>query len=275
MKLYNVAAGLPIKKHRHLQKDIQRGISAISRVASIDSKLVGTARYRKMPFGDIDLFSELDPEKIANFVSQIQKIVRKLPKKYWFSDMKAGGGKRGLHWTKSQVLAGRRGTLTLHKALQSRSITKLDVIIPLSVRYRGRTLTRYVEMTNFFYFPKISLPFGDFLQAMLADVAKYTKKSRKLKVLKRKLSMLLWTDYKRDQSKIKKISKIIQGKAGILGTYLADCETARLLAGNQKLQSMQLKYISIVLDREVTLANLKKTELWLKDEINSLIPKID
>ena len=97
------------------------------------------------------------------------------------------------------------------------------------------------------------------------------KMNRKLKVVKRKLSKLLWTDHKKDQKKIRELFKFVKGKPGYLGTLLADCETARLLVKNKKMQKEQLTYLSKTRGEKITMRNLKKLEETLGKEINSLI----
>ena len=272
MRLYKIhGAGLPEKRISQLPKELQRGIKIMTRVdAGIRPQLVGTAKYKKAFFGDVDLMSTVESGDMDKIADALQSIVRKLPKEIYFSDMKIGGTKlKGRHWTKAQILSGKTGTLKLKDAIRQKAITKLDLVVPVKVR-QG---TRYVELTNFLFIPGVSAPFGDFLKEMQADIDKYSKKNRKLKVIKRKLSSLLWTDHKRDQKKIKELFEHVKGKAGKLATYLADCEVARLLVKNKTLQKKQLKFLSTIRKEKVTMNNLARIETELVQEINEEIAK--
>ena len=115
MKLYRiVAGGLPAKKHKDLPPDVRKGIKAISR--ELHPKLVGTARYKKAFFGDVDLMTTVKNKDFSGIAKKIQDIVKKLPANMFFSDFKAGGTKaRGRHWTKRQVIAGKLKGLTLEE----------------------------------------------------------------------------------------------------------------------------------------------------------------
>ena len=269
MKLYRiVAGGLPTKVHKDLPPDVRKGMKAISR--ELHPKLVGTARYKKAFFGDVDLFTTVKTKDFGGLAKTIQRIVKKLPESMYFSDFKAGGTKaRGRHWSKRQVIAGKLKGLTLEDALSQPAITKLDLVVPVKTR-QG---TRLVEMTNFIFMPGVSAPFGDFLLEMKKDIDKYSRASKKLKVIKRKLSALLWTDKKSDQKQINSLFQYVKGDAGKLGTYLADCEVARLLVKNKALQKQQLSYISQIRGEKVTMRNLKRVETELSREINELIKK--
>ena len=266
-----VAAGLASKKIEDLPLQIKNGINAMRRVAQgINPHIVGTAKHKSSYFGDIDLLSQAEnPDKV---ILALQDIVKHLPSDIYFSDMKIGGTKkRGRHWTRAQVIKGKNGTLSIQDAIRQPAITKLDVILPVHTRH-GK---RYVEMTNFIYIPGISAPFGDFIKEMDKDIAKYTLQNRKLKVIKRKLSKLLWKDLKKDQSEIKRLFSYIKGPAGFLGTLLADCEVARLLVRKKNLRAQQLLYLSKVRNKKITMRNLKKLEQELSDEINQILPKIN
>ena len=267
MKLYRlVAGGLPTKAHKDLPPDVRRGIKAISQ--ELHPKLVGTARYRKAYFGDVDLMTTVRNKDFAGIAAKLQDIVKKLPESMYFSDFKAGGTKtRGRHWTKRQVIAGTLKGLTLEDALSQPAITKLDLVVPVKTK-QG---TRLVEMTNFVFMPGVSAPFGNFLLEMKKDIDKYSRASKKLKVIKRKLSALLWTDKKGDQKEIKKLFEYVKGEPGKLGTYLADCEVARLLVKNKTLQKQQLAYISKIRNEKITMRNLKRVETEISKEINELI----
>ncbi len=270
MKLYNIiAGGLTKKKFKNLHADIKKGIRAVSSVAGINSVQVGTSSYKNMKyFGDVDLFSQLEPDKIPQLAKAIQKIVRMLSDKIWFSDSKIGGtAKRGIHWSKRQILAGKNKKLLLEDALHQKAITKLDIIVPVSTEFGDR----YVEFTNFLYIPGVSAPFGDFIKSMDDDIQHYHAKNRRLKVLKRKLSKLLFLDKKRDHREIKKLSKIIGGRPGRLAAMIADCEVARLLVGNKKLQKLQLGYLSRVMDRKITMHNLLDLEKEVNREVNKAV----
>jgi len=268
MSVFLNAAGLPHKRHHELAPEIQRGIKSLTRVQQIEPTVVGTAKYRHAFFGDVDLMSVVRSGDLDGVARAIQDVVRKLPRDIYFSDFKCGGTKlRGRHWTRAQVLAGATGTLTLKQAIRARAITKLDVIVPVKTRHGAR----YVEVTNFLFIPGVSAPFGDFLAEMRRDINKYSKQGRKLKAIKRKLSALLWTDLKKDQAEIRRLFKFVKGEPGKLGTYLADCEVARILVKNKSLQKKQLKYLSRVLGETVTMRRLKGVETRLNKEINSLI----
>ena len=269
MRLFNaVAAGLPAKTKKDLPAEIRRGIAAVTRVeAGINPTLVGTAKHKKAFFGDVDLLASVqgDPDEIA---LGLQNIAKNLPKHIYFSDCKVGGTKKaGRHWTKRQIISGKNGTLTLKKAIRQKAITKLDVILPIKTKF-GK---RFVEMTNFIYIPGVSAPFGDFQKEMQKDIVKYSKKNRKLKVVKRKLSSLLWTDKKSDQKEIRRLFAWVKGEAGYLGTLLADCETARLLVKNKQMQKEQLAYLSKARGQKITMRTLKKLEEELGSEINKII----
>ena len=108
---------------------------------------------------------------------------------------------------------------------------------------------------------------------MDADIKKYHKKNRKLKVLKRKLSKLLWTDKKEDQKEINRIARIVRGRAGKLATILADCEVARLLVKNKSLQKKQLAYLTNLMDRKITMRNLGELEKHTNTEVNKAVEK--
>ncbi len=263
------AGGLAVKKAHEIHPDIRKGITAVSRIAKIHStNIVGTSRYKRMFFGDVDLFSPMNPETVGNFVKQIQTIVKKLPKDMWFSDFKAGGTKtRGFHFTKRQLLAGKRGGRSLEDHLMDKAITKLDIIVPLKTKFG----TRLIEMTNFFWWDGISAPFGSFIQEMNKDIAKYGKTNRKLKVVKRTLSKLLYTDYKRDQKEINRLASIVRGPAGKLGSILADAEVCRLLVKNKALQKQQLAYMSKMFGEKISMRNLKRVEKDISSQINGLI----
>lgn len=268
MRLFSVAGGLPAKRKKDIPEDVRRGIEAMRRIEQgINPSLVGTAKHKQAFFGDIDLLTKFDGDlnKLAN---TIQNVVRKLPPDFYFSDMKIGGTKaRGRHWTKRQVIAGKNGKLGIVKALSQPAVTKLDVIIPVKTKFGQR----FVELTNFIFIKGVSAPFGDFLEEMLKDIEKYAKKNQRLKVIKRKLSSLLWTDKKRDQLKIKRLFEPIKGRPGYLGSLLADMETARLLVKNKALQKKQLTYLSRALGTPITMRNLKANERRLGREINSLL----
>ena len=271
MKIYKLfAGGLRKKKFTDLHTDIRRGIKAVSSVAGVNSTQVGSSAYKKMWFGDVDLFSNLDPEKIPLFAKQLQKIVNKLPDAFYFADCKIGGTKKkGRHWSKTQVIAGVNKGLRIEDALRMKAITKLDVIVPVKTKFGQRL----VELTNFFYIPGVSAPFGDFLKEMDADIKKYHQKNRKLKVLKRKLSKLLWTDKKEDQKEIHQIARIVRGRAGKLATILADCEVARLLVKNKALQKKQLAYLTNLMNRKITMRNLGELEKHTNTEVNAAVNK--
>ena len=207
-------------------------------------------------------------KNFAGIAAKIQELVKKLPENMYFSDFKAGGTKaRGRHWTKRQVIAGKLKGLTLEEALSQPAITKLDLVVPVKTKQGNRL----VEMTNFIYMPGVSAPFGNFLAEMKKDIDKYSRASKKLKVIKRKLSALLWTDRKGDQKEIKSLFEYVKGEPGKLGTYLADCEVARLLVKNKALQRQQLAYISAIRGEKITMRNLKRVETELSKEINDLI----
>ena len=270
MKLYKIhAGGLEKKKISDLHADIRTGINAVSRIANINSTQVGSSAYKKIKhFGDIDLFSLLDPNKIPLFTKQLQKIVRNLPDNFYFSDCKIGGTRvRGRHWTKKQILKGSNKKLKIEEALTHKCITKLDVIIPINTKFGNRMC----ELTNFFYIPTISAPFSDFVKSMNADIILYHKKNRHLKVLKRKLSKLLWTDRKKDQREIKHIASIISGRAGKISTILADIEVCHLLNKNKKLQKQQLTYLSNLMKRPITMRNLAELERETNSAVNSIV----
>ena len=171
------------------------------------------------------------------------------------------------HWTKQQILAGKSKGLDINRAIRQKAITKLDVIIPVNTKFGNRL----VELTNFFFIPGISAPFGDFLKEMDADIQHYHLKNRKLKVLKRKLSKLLWTDKKEDQKEINKIARIVRGRAGKLATILADCEVARLLVRNKKLQKQQLVYLSNLMNRKITMHNIGELETEVNAQVNKSV----
>jgi len=267
MKLYALLAGaLASKKHKDLPPDIRKGIKAIAR--QLHPKLVGTARYKKAFFADVDLMTTVKSKNFAGIAAKLQEIVKNLPESMYFSDFKCGGTKsRGRHWSKRQVIAGTLKGLSLEEALSQPAITKMDLVVPVKTK-QG---TRLVEMTNFIYMPGVSAPFGNFLLEMKKDIDKYSKASKKLKVIKRKLSALLWTDKKKDQREINKLFEYVKGKPGKLGTYLADCEVARLLVKNKQLQTQQLAYLSKIRGEKVTMRNLKRVETELSKEINELI----
>ena len=269
MKLYFLSAGgLAKKKFSELHRDIREGIKAVSSVAKIHAVQVGSSAYKRFHFGDVDLMSTLLPEKLDEFVKKLQTIVRKLPDTMYFSDCKIGGTrKKGRHWSKRQILAGKNKKLTIHDAVRQKSITKLDVIAPVKTKF-GK---RYVEITNFFFIPSISAPFGDFMKEMDRDIQLYHKKNRKLKVLKRKLSKLLWTDEPSEQKEINRIARIVRGKPGKLATILADCEVARILVKNKKLQKEQLQYLSKLMDREITMHNLLQLEKEVNTQVNAAV----
>ena len=270
MKLYNIiAGGLTKKKFKDLHVDIKKGIRAVSSIAGINSVQVGTSSYKNMKyFGDVDLFSQLDPDKIPQLVKAIQKIVRKLPDSIWFSDAKIGGtAKKGIHWTKRQIIAGKHKKLLIEDALRQKAITKIDIIVPVKTEFGDR----YVEFTNFLFIPGVSAPFGDFIKSMDDDIKKYHRKNRRLKVLKRKLSKLLFLNKKKDQREINKLSKIIGGRPGRLASMIADCEVARLLVGNKKLQKLQLSYLSRVMERKITMNNLGDLEKEVNREVNKAV----
>ena len=266
MNVHLYAGGLRKKKFSDYHADIRRAVKHMKKMTSIHSKIVGTSSYERFRyFGDVDLMSTLDPSKLDDLAQQIQTLVRNLPSDVQFGDLKAGKGKRAFHWTKRQVLSGRRQGVSLAAALRQSAITKIDLYIP--VRYNRHT--RYVEMTNFFFIPGISKPFGDFIEEMESDIVKYTKKNRKLKVLKRKLSQLLWTNRKADQKRIREIRKILTGKAGKLAALFADCELVPHLV--PAFRSKHLDWISHSLGRKVTSRNVKKVMQDLQDEINALV----
>ena len=271
MKIYKIfAGGLRKKKFADLHRDIRRGIKSVSTVAGINSTQVGSSAYKKMWFGDVDLFSNLDPDKIPVFAKQLQKIVNKLPEAFYFADCKIGvTKKKGRHWNKKQVIAGVNKGLQIEDALRMKAITKLDIIVPVKTKFGQRL----VELTNFFYIPGVSAPFGDFLKEMDADIQKYHLKNRKLKVLKRKLSKLLWTDKKEDQKEINQIARIVRGRAGKLATILADCEVARILVKNKVLQKKQLTYLTNLMKRKITMRNLGELEKHTNTEVNAAVNK--
>ena len=264
------AGGLKKKQFSSYHKDIKKSIKHMNKITKLQASIVGTSSYQGVSYyGDVDLISLLTPDKIPQLAKQIQKIVKKLPKDVEFSDLKAGATKSGTgyHWSKKQVIAGRRGKLRLSDALGQNAITKLDILIPI----RTGRMTRYCEMTNFYFIPGISRPFGDFTEEMDKDIVKYKKLNRHLKVLKRKLSKLLWADKKEDQKQIRNIVKVITGEAGRKSALLADCETLRLLKDPKHIEK-QLDWIGRNTSREkITKKNIPKIEKELMKEINKLV----
>ena len=190
-------------------------------------------------------------------------MVRSLPPNVQFSDFKAGKVRTDQHWSKREVLAGRKGGLTLGAALRQSAITKLDLLIPVKMG----PYTRVVELTNFYYVPGISRPFGDFVTEMENDITKYTKLNKKLKVLKRRLSKLLWTDKKQDQREIQAIKKILVGNLGRLAALVADCETARLIK-RADMKKKHLAWLSYATGKPVTMRNLGAVEAEIQRTIN-------
>jgi hypothetical protein len=259
------AGGLRKKRFSAYHADIRRAVKHMKKMTSIHSKIVGTSSYERFRyFGDVDLMSTLDPKRLDDLATQIQTLVRNLPGDVQFGDLKAGKGRRAFHWTKRQVLSGRRQGVALAAALRQSTITKIDLYIP--VKYNRHT--RYVEMTNFFFIPGISKPFGDFVEEMEHDIVKYTKKNRKLKVLKRRLSQLIWTNKKADQGRIKEIRKILTGKAGKLAALFADCELVPHLA--PAFRAKHLDWLSFSVGKKVTSRNVKAVMQDLQREINAL-----
>ena len=87
MKIYALlAGGLASKKHKDLPLDIRKGIKAISQ--QLHPKLVGTARYKKAFFGDVDLMTTVRSKDFVGIARKLQEIVKKLPDTMYFSDFK-------------------------------------------------------------------------------------------------------------------------------------------------------------------------------------------
>ena len=133
--MYNfVAGGLRKKKFSNYHADIRKAVKHMKKITSIHSKIVGTSSYENFRyFGDVDLMSTLMPEKLDELAQKIQAMVRSLPPGVQFSDFKAGKVRTDQHWSKREVLAGRKGGLTLGGALRQSAITKLDLLIPVKM----------------------------------------------------------------------------------------------------------------------------------------------
>ncbi len=203
-------------------------------VLEADCRLVGSFTLRAASYpSDIDIDQRVLLDDLVKTRAQagallaklVQGVTKKiLAKKGWFfSDVKAGEKDgEGLHWTSDEVLAGKKGSLTLAKACESpTAVLKIDCIAPV--------LSRYLEASTFIHARVGDKPINyenlgpkAIARALTEDGKDQMKKGKAMKAAKRWLSAARLLG---DQNAIDRLAPLLRSGSAQLATAAADLET--------------------------------------------------
>jgi hypothetical protein len=210
-------------------------------------------------------------KKIAK---DIQKIVLKIEKRgYYFADFKAGldDEENGLHWTKQEVLEGKKlvnagQKLKLSDAIMS-GVVKLDVWAPINDRYVEVTnfIVPVLERNNMEYNLNGELP--DYITSIAKDVIDYYDAGNLFKSDKRLWLLASLFD---DEDMLQKITPILNSSAGIMYQIVGDIGTLVLMIN--KLDSLPKE--TMLKEIDGFKSRLSSVDIDDLDEINQAIDLI-
>lgn len=231
---------------------------------------IGSFTYsiQKYP-SDIDINETVTVTDINSFVNDFKELISKIiswnddnkdeQKRIYFSDFKAGfKDSEQIHWSACDILKGKFDGVSLSKALQEKSVIKLDILIVEP--------ERIIEASNFFILVNpdgsyINLDddyFKVYLQNLKSDIKKYSVE-KPFKSVKRLWSLSRVT---RDTETLKKLAPLIDSNISLLSQISSDVESTMLLLE---------KYGIEIFDDEVTKRNILSIFNKFKKKIAGIV----